>query len=277
MEVREKMSSVVKLRGVFTLRKISLLLCCVCLLLTATVALGIRPAFAAGADSLNANQWYWRNPLPTNNSLSGICYGNQIFVAVGANGTIVTSPDGKTWTSQNSGTNSPLDAVCNNNGNFVAVGAGGAIIQAMVSGQSTQPPASNPIPVVSSPGEQLIIFTIGQNSLFVNGQSYSMDAAPFISSGRTLVPVRYLADALGAQTSWDAAAQKVTINKGATAIDLTINSMVITTNGKTTQMDSAPLIENGRTYLPARYIAEALGYTVQWNAAGQTVNIVGMQ
>jgi N-acetylmuramoyl-L-alanine amidase len=53
--------------------------------------------------------------------------------------------------------------------------------------------------------------------------------------------------------------------------------MVITTNGKTTQMDSAPLIENGRTYLPARYIAEALGYTVQWNAAGQTVNIVGMQ
>ena len=95
----------------------------------------------------------------------------------------------------------------------------------------------------------------------MNGQSYNIDAAPFISNGRTLVPVRYLADALGAQTAWDAATQTITITKGGTTIELTIGSTAITTNGKTSQMDTAPLIENGRTYLPARYIAEALGYT----------------
>jgi hypothetical protein len=52
---------------------------------------------------------------------------------------------------------------------------------------------------------------------------------------------------------------------------------MITVNGKAGQLDAAPLIVNGRTFLPARYIAEALGYTVQWNAAAQTVNIVGNQ
>ena len=111
----------------------------------------------------------------------------------------------------------------------------------------------------------------------MDGQSYNTDAAPFISNGRTLVPVRYLAEALGAQTNWDATTQKITITKGSTTIELTINSATITTNGKAGKLDAAPLLVNGRTYLPARYIAEALGYTVEWNATAQTVNIVGKQ
>jgi hypothetical protein len=225
-----------------------------------------------------------------------VSYGNGSFMAVGAGGTVLISPDGINWTSQNPGTSSVLNAVCYGNGSFmavgtgtlmavgtgtfVAVGTGGAIIQSMVSGQSspgqpTQHPSSNPIPI--TPGGQLIIFTIGQSSFFVNGQSYNMDASPFISNGRTLVPVRYLANALGAQTDWDAATRQVTITKGVATTELTIDSTAIITNGKTSQMDTAPLILNGRTYLPARDIAEALGYTVEWNAAGQTVNIVDSQ
>ena len=88
-------------------KKKNLLVYCVCLLLTAALAVGIMPALAM-ADSLNPNQWYWRNPLPTNNSLAGICYGNAQFVAVGANGTILTSPDGKVWTGQSPGTTTIL-------------------------------------------------------------------------------------------------------------------------------------------------------------------------
>jgi hypothetical protein len=38
-------------------------------------------------------------------------------------------------------------------------------------------------------------------------------------------------------------------------------------------MDVAPLIRNGRTYLPARYVAEAFGYTLAWDAAGRMVTI----
>lgn len=61
---------------------------------------------------------------------------------------------------------------------------------------------------------------------------------------------------------------------------LTIGSRTITSQGSTTlgalitkTMDVAPLIKNGRTYLPARYVAEAFGYTVHWNPSDQTVAI----
>jgi hypothetical protein len=100
-----------------------------------------------------------------------------------------------------------------------------------------------------------------------------MDGAPFVSNGRTLVPVRYLADALGAQTAWDAATQTITITSGSTTVELVIGSTTIATNGTVSQMDVAPVVENGRTYLPARYIAQAFGNTVSWDAATQTTNI----
>lgn len=48
------------------------------------------------ASSLD--NWHWRNPLPRGNSLESIVYGNNIYVAVGAEGTIVTSPNGVDWT-----------------------------------------------------------------------------------------------------------------------------------------------------------------------------------
>ena len=101
-----------------------------------------------------------------------------------------------------------------------------------------------------------------------------MDAAPFIANERALVPMRYLADALGAQTTWDAATQTVTITKGGTTVELTIGSTAITTNGQTSQMDTAPIIVNGRTYLPARYVAEAFGCNVSWERGCSKSNSV---
>ena len=116
-------------------------------------------------------------------------------------------------------------------------------------------------------------FVIGQASYTVDGSVYSMDAAPYIMGGRTLVPVRYLADALGAQTAWDEATQTVTVTEGSTTINLVIGSTSMTVNGQTEQMDIAPMINNGRTYLPARYVAESLGATVSWDSTTQTVGI----
>lgn len=116
-------------------------------------------------------------------------------------------------------------------------------------------------------------FVIGQASYTVDGTVYNMDASPLIQDGRTLVPVRYLADALGAQTAWDATSQTVTVTAGSTTIDLVIGSTTLTVNGQTSTMDVAPVITDGRTYLPARYVAEALGATVDWDATTQTVTL----
>ncbi len=120
-------------------------------------------------------------------------------------------------------------------------------------------------------------FVIGMSQYFVNDQvpGVSMDAAPYIdsASGRTLVPVRYLADALGAQIAWDGTIQTVTVTGGNTNIDMTIGSTTLTGGGQASQMDVSPVINNGRTYLPARWVANALGYQVDWNAAYQIVII----
>jgi N-acetylmuramoyl-L-alanine amidase len=89
----------------------------------------------------------------------------------------------------------------------------------------------------------------------------NMDAAPFISDGRTLVPVRYLADALRAQTAWNGATRTITISGSGTTISLTLGSTTLTVNGRTQTMDVAPVLRGGRTYLPARYVAKALGHT----------------
>ena len=59
----------------------------------------------------------------TTNFLHGVTYGNGIFIAVGGDGTILTSADGITWTSRTSGTTSNFYGVTYGNGTFVAVGA----------------------------------------------------------------------------------------------------------------------------------------------------------
>jgi hypothetical protein len=72
------------------------------------------------ADPLD--NWHLRNPLPQGNDLRGVTYGSGTFVAVGDSGTILTSPDGVTWTIATSGTNSDLSGVTYDNGIFVALG-----------------------------------------------------------------------------------------------------------------------------------------------------------
>jgi len=116
-------------------------------------------------------------------------------------------------------------------------------------------------------------FYIGSTIMNVNGSNVVMDASPYIKAGRTYVPVRYLGDALGATTAWDAATQTVTVTKGDKTVVLVIGSKTAKVNGADVAMDVAPEITGGRTMLPARYVAEGLGYTVGWNASLQQVVI----
>lgn len=91
------------------------------------------------------------------------------------------------------------------------------------------------------------------------------DAYPFIDeNNRTQLPVRAVADMLGCDVQWDGSKQLVTVTKDDTTIYLTIGSNELTVNGTITTMDTAARIENSRTYIPGRYIGEALGYTVDW-------------
>jgi len=146
---------------------------------------------------------------------------------------------------------------------------------------STQPTAQAPklvstLPIVQQGNS--VVFTIGSNIVVDNGTQYQIDVAPFIdNNGRTQVPVRYLADALGATNiAYNPSTQLVSMLFGdnQTNIALTIGSHKMYVGNSTVTMDTVPVIvPPGRTMLPARFIAEALGDTVTWNSATQQVTI----
>lgn len=128
---------------------------------------------------------------------------------------------------------------------------------------------------LSAAQDNTVRFVIGMSKYFVNDQApgVQMDAAPYVDSGRTMIPVRYLADALGAKTDWNAAKRQVTVTGNGVTINLVIGSTTLTVNGKRSPMDVAPVAKEGRTYLPARYVAEALGYRVDWDGASKSVTV----
>jgi hypothetical protein len=135
---------------------------------------------------------------------------------------------------------------------------------------------STPTSAVGAATTTTAVFTIGATVYSVNGVQSVMDVAPYISDGRTFVPVRYLAYALGMtdnDVSWDASTQTVTLTKGSTTVTLNIGSTTETVNGTAQTMDVAPVIVNGRTMLPARWVAQAFGAQVGWNPATQEVVI----
>jgi len=130
------------------------------------------------------------------------------------------------------------------------------------------------LPISSFAAENQVIFNIGSSVYFVNDQANNMDAVPFTENGRSFVPVRFLAMSLGVSKGdikWLSAEQKVVLTKDGKIISFTIGSLVLDSNGTISNMDVAPIIRNGYTYLPARYVAEALGYQVGWDQNSQSV------
>lgn len=85
-----------------------------------------------------------------------------------------------------------------------------------------------------------------------------------IRNGRTMVPVRRLAELMGATVDYNAATKEITITRAADTIVLTLNSTTAYRNGVPFQMDVAPYIENNRTFIPIRYIAEFFAQKVEW-------------
>lgn len=92
-------------------------------------------------------------------------------------------------------------------------------------------------------------------------------------NGRTMVPVRRLAELMGAVVDFNAAAREITIRRAEDTIVLTLDSTLAYQNGVPFRMDVAPYVENSRTYIPIRYIAEFFGQKVEWNGAQQHVII----
>lgn len=108
----------------------------------------------------------------------------------------------------------------------------------------------------------------------INGQNKKMDAKPFISNSRTLVPIRFIIEAIGGEVNWNNDLRLVTINYNGNLIELPIDSKTIKINGSNLEVDQASIIKGDRTYVPVRFVAENLGMMVNYIHETREIEIV---
>jgi N-acetylmuramoyl-L-alanine amidase len=107
--------------------------------------------------------------------------------------------------------------------------------------------------------------------LFLNGKQLAAEVAPRIVEGNTVVPVRIIAEALGAKVTWDGKNRQVSVNQGATNILLNIDKPDATVNGNHVQLEVAPMIVDGSTLVPLRFVGENLGVQFTWDELTRSV------
>ena len=107
----------------------------------------------------------------------------------------------------------------------------------------------------------------------LDGAGLEFDVAPQIIEGRTLVPLRVIFEALGAEVDWNGETRTVTADKGDIEISMTIGDNIMRINSKEVTLDVPPQIIDDRTLVPARAVAEGFGAKVDWNGDTRTVII----
>lgn len=110
-------------------------------------------------------------------------------------------------------------------------------------------------------------------AVFVFGKAVDFknydNVEPMIENGRTLVPIRALAEAIGASVGWDDAEKMITIVKGDKKIVIRLDSNIGLINGEELTMDVPAKTISGRTMIPLRFVSEAFGMNVGWYTSGE--------
>ena len=123
-----------------------------------------------------------------------------------------------------------------------------------------------------------VVMTIDSTKYVVNNNIITGDAAPYVDSNwRTMVPIRALAESFDAEVYWNQDDSTVTINFDAgTEIVMTVGEDTYTVNGAEATMDTEPVNAGDRVYVPIRFAAEGLGFSVTplYNDAGLTASVV---
>lgn len=107
----------------------------------------------------------------------------------------------------------------------------------------------------------------------INGKIMIADQKPIIINGRTVVPLRSIFEALGADIKWDNIKQTVHAVKDKNKVEVKIGDLTAVVNGKKVKLDQKAFIVNNRTMVPVRFVSEALGADVQWDAKNLTIHI----
>ena len=114
---------------------------------------------------------------------------------------------------------------------------------------------------------------LGAGSITVKDNIIKLEAPAYIKGGKTIIPVRTITEVLGAEVTWDEDTQTVTVVKDNTTVVFGINSTTVYVDGVETELDVAPEITCGRTYVPLRFLAETFGLDVTWDGENEIIDI----
>ena len=114
-------------------------------------------------------------------------------------------------------------------------------------------------------------------SVYINDQPQHFTPAPTVQSGTTLVPMRAFFEALGAEVGWDNATRTATGNRGDITVALTIGSQTAYVNGQPKTLAVPAQLINGSTFIPLRFVGEALGDKVEYIHETRTIKIISSE
>ncbi len=119
----------------------------------------------------------------------------------------------------------------------------------------------------------IITLTIDSFDADKDGNTVKLVSPATIVESRTLVPVRFISETMGAKVTWNAEKREVGIKNDEFDIKLIIDSNRATVNGRVSLLDSPPRIINNSTMVPIRFISETMGSEVEWDGEARQVKI----
>lgn len=113
----------------------------------------------------------------------------------------------------------------------------------------------------------------GNIAIKVNGAILLSDSPAFLQHGRVMVPLRTVAEAMGAKVTWNATKKTASAVKEKHSFELSAGMLNAVKDGSPIMLDTAPVMKEGRLFIPLRFSAEGLGGRVRWNNSSREANI----
>ncbi len=107
----------------------------------------------------------------------------------------------------------------------------------------------------------------------MDGNVLAFEQPPVIENDRTLIPIRFLFEQMGANVTWNQETQAATVTQNDTAVTFRINDTEADVNGQTVSMDVPARLINDKTMVPVRFLSEQLGYNVSWDGENRIITI----
>ena len=109
--------------------------------------------------------------------------------------------------------------------------------------------------------------------VILNGEYLAFDSGAEISGSRTMVPMRYFFEKLGAAVDWNGELGEITVKKDDYVIVMRLGENTASVDGKNVMLDAPPYVKNDKTMIPLRFLSETLGYSVKWDEKTSTAEI----